>query len=163
MAVKMTGGQALVQALYREGVRVIFGVPGMQQYHAVDAVHQEPRIRYISTRHEQATSYMADGYARVSGRVATAMVVPGPGLLNAAAGMATAYAVSSPLLIVTGDAASATLPIGSPSTNTSEGAQAQPSAASDESASSDQMDFLRPITKWTARARSPGRHSGHCP
>ena len=49
MAVNMTGGQALVQALYREGVRVIFGVPGMQQYHAVDAVYQEPRIRYIST------------------------------------------------------------------------------------------------------------------
>ena len=79
MARNMTGGQALVQALYREGVRVIFGVPGMQQYHAVDAVHQEPRIRYISTRHEQATTYMADGYARVSGRVATAMVVPGAG------------------------------------------------------------------------------------
>ena len=68
MAVKMTGGQKLVQALYREGVRVIFGVPGMQQYHAVDAVYREPRIRYISTRHEQATTYMADGYARVSGR-----------------------------------------------------------------------------------------------
>ena len=148
MAVNMTGGQALVQALYRAGVRVIFGLPGMQQYHAVDAVHQESRIRYISTRHEQATTYMADGYARVSGRVGTAMVVPGPGLFNAAAGIATAYAVSSPLLIVTGDAASATLPIGSPSASTP-GAHDQPSA------SSDQMDFLRPITKWTARARHP--------
>ena len=154
MAVNMTGGQALVQALYRAGVRVIFGLPGMQQYHAVDAVHQESRIRYISTRHEQATTYMADGYARVSGRVGTAMVVPGPGLFNAAAGIATAHAVSSPLLIVTGDAASATLPIGSPSTNTSE-AHDRPSAASDESTGSDQMDFLRPITKWTARARHP--------
>ena len=148
MAMKMTGGQALVQALYREGVRVIFGVPGMQQYHAVDAVHQEPRIRYISTRHEQATSYMADGYARVSGRVATAMVVPGPGLLNAAAGMATAYAVSSPLLIVTGDAASATLPIGSPSA----GGAITPDV---QGAEDDQRHFLRPITKWTARARWP--------
>ena len=148
MAVNMTGGQALVQALYRAGVRVIFGLPGMQQYHAVDAVHQESRIRYISTRHEQATTYMADGYARVSGRVGTAMVVPGPGLFNAAAGIATAYAVSSPLLIVTGDAASATLPIGSPSASTP-GAHDQPSA------SSDQMDFLRPITKWAARARHP--------
>ena len=148
MAMKMTGGQALVQALYREGVRVIFGVPGMQQYHAVDAVHQEPRIRYISTRHEQATSYMADGYARVSGRVATAMVVPGPGLLNAAAGMATAYAVSSPLLIVTGDSASATLPIGSPSA----GGAITPDVQGTED---DQRHFLRPITKWTARARWP--------
>ena len=148
MVVKMTGGQALVQALYREGVRVIFGLPGMQQYHAVDAVYQEPRIRYISTRHEQATTYMADGYARISGRVGTAMVVPGPGLFNAAAGIATAYAVSSPLLIVTGDAASATLPIGSPSGGF-------PKAQGGPSADSDQMDFLRPITKWTARARHP--------
>ncbi len=148
MTVKMTGGQALVQALYREGVRVIFGLPGMQQYHAVDAVYREPRIRYISTRHEQATSYMADGYARVSGQVGTAMVVPGPGLFNAAAGIATAYAISSPLLIVTGDAASATLPIGSPSAGTS-------GEHDEQSAGSDQIDFLRPITKWTARVRHP--------
>ena len=148
MTVKMTGGQALVQALYREGVRVIFGLPGMQQYHAVDAVYREPRIRYISTRHEQATSYMADGYARVSGQVGTVMVVPGPGLFNAAAGIATAYAVSSPLLIVTGDAASATLPIGLPSAGTS-------GEHDEQSAGSDQIDFLRPITKWTARARHP--------
>ncbi len=148
MTAKMTGGQALVQALYREGVRVIFGLPGMQQYHAVDAVYREPRIRYISTRHEQATSYMADGYARVSGQVGTAMVVPGPGLFNAAAGIATAYAVSSPLLIVTGDAASATLPIGLPSAGTS-------GEHDEQSAGSDQIDFLRPITKWTARARHP--------
>ncbi len=148
MTAKMTGGQALVQALYREGVRVIFGLPGMQQYHAVDAVYREPRIRYISTRHEQATSYMADGYARVSGQVGTVMVVPGPGLFNAAAGIATAYAVSSPLLIVTGDAASATLPIGLPSAGTS-------GEHDEQSAGSDQIDFLRPITKWTARARHP--------
>ena len=148
MAVKMTGGQALVRSLYREGVRVIFGVPGMQQYHAVDAVYQEPRIRYISTRHEQATTYMADGYARVSGQVATAMVVPGPGLLNAAAGMATAYAVSSPLLVVTGDTGSATLPIGSPSA----GGAITPDV---QGAEDDQRHFLRPITKWTARARHP--------
>ena len=86
MAVNMTGGQALVQALYRAGVRVIFGLPGMQQYHAVDAVHQESRIRYISTRHEQATTYMADGYARVSGRVGTAMVVPGAGAIQRCGG-----------------------------------------------------------------------------
>ena len=121
----------------------------MQQYHAVDAVYQEPRIRYISTRHEQATTYMADGYARVSGQVATAMVVPGPGLLNAAAGMATAYAVSSPLLVVTGDSASATLPIGSPA---SAGGAIAPDV---QGAEDDQRHFLRPITKWTARVGHP--------
>ena len=98
----LTGGQALVRSLYREGVRVVFGVPGDGQYEAVDALFEEPRIRYVSVRHEQAASYMADGYARAGGGIAAILVVPGPGVLNAAAGMVTANAVSSPMLVVTG-------------------------------------------------------------
>ena len=92
-----------MRTLYREGVRAVFGIPGAGQYEAIDALWEEPRIRYISVRHEQATSYMADGYARASGEIAAAIVVPGPGLFNAEAGMATAYAVSSPVLMVTSD------------------------------------------------------------
>ena len=61
---RMTGGQALVASLYREGVRVVFGLPGVQLYGAIAALRDEPRIRLITTRHEQATTYMADGYAR---------------------------------------------------------------------------------------------------
>ncbi len=60
---RMTGGEALVQSLYREGVRVIFGLPGVQLYGVMAALRDEPRIRFIATRHEQATSFMADGYA----------------------------------------------------------------------------------------------------
>ena len=48
---RMTGGQALVKSLYREGVRVVFGVPGVQLYHAMDALYDEPGIRFISNRH----------------------------------------------------------------------------------------------------------------
>jgi len=66
------------------------------------ALRDEPRIRFITTRHEQATSYMADGYARAGGGIGTALVVPGPGLLNAAAGLSTAYSASSPVLILSG-------------------------------------------------------------
>ena len=99
---KMTGGQALAKSLIREGVKVIFGLPGVQLYHAVDAIAQEPGIRFITTRHEQATAYMADGYARASGEIGTAMVVPGPGLLNASAAIGTAFAASSPTLMVAG-------------------------------------------------------------
>ena len=99
---KMTGGQALAKSLIREGVKVIFGLPGVQIYHAVDAIAQEPGIRFITTRHEQATAYMADGYARASGEIGTAMVVPGPGLLNASAAIGTAFAASSPTLMVAG-------------------------------------------------------------
>ena len=64
----MTGGEALARSLYREGVRVIFGLPGVQLYHALDGLAQEPGIRFITTRHEQATAYMADGYARAGWR-----------------------------------------------------------------------------------------------
>ena len=69
---KMTGGQALAKSLYREGVRVIFGLPGVQLYHLLDGLYDEPGITFITTRHEQATSYMADGYARAGGGIGPA-------------------------------------------------------------------------------------------
>ena len=93
---EMTGGQALAKSLYREGVRVIFGLPGAQLYYATDALFDEPGIRWISTRNEQATTFMADGYARAGGGIGTAMVVPGPGVLNATSGLSTAFSASSP-------------------------------------------------------------------
>ena len=99
---QMTGGQALARSLYLEGVRVIFGLPGVQLYHAIDGLYDQPEIRFITTRHEQATTYMADGFSRAGGGIGVAMVVPGPGLLNATSGMSTAYAASSPILVVSG-------------------------------------------------------------
>ncbi len=98
----MTGGEALVQSLVNEGVDVVFGVPGIQLYGIIAALRDEPKIRMITTRHEQAASYMADGYARASGKPGVALVVPGVGLYNAASGVATAYARSSPVLVITG-------------------------------------------------------------
>ena len=68
---------------------MIFGLPGIQLMHALDAVQRDGAIRFITTRHEQATTYMADGYARSGGRAGTALVVPGPGVYNACAGLAT--------------------------------------------------------------------------
>jgi len=98
----MTGAQSLVRSMKREGIRVVFGVPGAGQYEAVDAIWDTPDVRYLSVRHEQATTYMADGYARAGGGIAGAIVVPGPGLFNALAGMATASDASSPMLVITG-------------------------------------------------------------
>src|SRR4051794_34666973 len=61
----MTGGQALARQLVNEGVEVIFGLPGDQTMHALDGLYEErDHIRFITTRHEQGTTYMADGYAR---------------------------------------------------------------------------------------------------
>src|SRR6202011_3451581 len=100
---RLSGGQALVRSLVGEGVEVVFGLPGVQLDWAFDALYEaRDTIRVFHTRHEQATAYMADGYARTTGRVGVCMVVPGPGLLNASAALATAFACSSPVLCVTG-------------------------------------------------------------
>ncbi|MBV9359073.1 MAG: thiamine pyrophosphate-binding protein [Chloroflexi bacterium] len=131
----LSGGEALVKALYQEGVRVVFGLPGVQLYGVLAALREEPRIRFITTRHEQATSYMADGYARAGGRFGTALVVPGPGLLNAAAGLSTAYAASSPVLMISGQVPRAGL-----------GKKIGLLHEVD-----DQQDAIAPITKWRRR------------
>jgi len=83
-----TGGEALVDSLLAHGVDTVFGLPGAQTYGLFDALHRaQPRLRTVGARHEQACSYMAFGYARSTGRPAVCTVVPGPGLLNAGAGL----------------------------------------------------------------------------
>jgi acetolactate synthase I/II/III large subunit len=99
---RMTGGEALAKQLHREGIRVVFGLPGVQLYGAMAALRDEKEIRFVLTRHEQATTYMADGYARAGGGIGVALVVPGPGVLNAGAGLSTAYSCSSPVFLVAG-------------------------------------------------------------
>ena len=137
--VRMTGGQALMKSLYREGVRVIFGLPGVQLYHAMDALYDEPGIRFITTRHEQATAYMADGYSRAGGGIGTAMVVPGPGLLNATAGISTAYSASSPVMVVSGQVERDLIGV-------NRGILHEVN---------DQLEAVRPITKWARRVLDP--------
>jgi acetolactate synthase I/II/III large subunit len=131
----MTGGEALVKSLYREGVRVVFGLPGVQLYGVLAALRDEPGIRFIATRHEQATSFMADGYARAGGDFGTALVVPGPGLLNAASGLSTAYSASSPVLMIAGQVPRAS--IGKDIGLLHE--------------VNDQLTAIAPITKWRRR------------
>jgi acetolactate synthase I/II/III large subunit len=98
-----TGADLLVEALIRHGVGTVFGLPGVQLDPAFDALaRRSGRIRVYQTRNEQATSHMADGYARASGELGCCLVVPGPGVLNAATGLATAYACCSPVLCVAG-------------------------------------------------------------
>jgi acetolactate synthase-1/2/3 large subunit len=99
----MTGGEAIAKTLAREGVRVVFGLPGVQLYGIIAGLRDEPDLKFITCRHEGATSFMADGYARAGGRVGVALVVPGPGLLNASSGLNTAYSASSPVLMIAGE------------------------------------------------------------
>ena len=67
---QLTGGQALARQLVLEGVTDLFGIPGVQLDWAVDGLRRVGnRIRYVVPRHEQAAAYMADGYARTTGRI----------------------------------------------------------------------------------------------
>jgi acetolactate synthase-1/2/3 large subunit len=65
----LTGGQSLIRCLYNEGIRVIFGLPDVQMYHTIIPILDYPDMKFITTRHEQATTYMADGYARAGGKI----------------------------------------------------------------------------------------------
>ncbi|MGB7102059.1 MAG: thiamine pyrophosphate-binding protein, partial [Xanthobacteraceae bacterium] len=106
--VGVTGAEILVDALAAEGVDTIFGLPGLQLDYIFDALYgQQHAIHVIHTRHEQATAYMAFGYAQATGRVGTCLVVPGPGVLNATAALSTAYACNAPVLCITGQIPSA--------------------------------------------------------
>ena len=77
---KLSGGEALAKSLVREGVEVIFGLPGVQMYGLITGIRDEPGLRMITARHEYSTTHMADGYARATGKPSVAMVVPGVGL-----------------------------------------------------------------------------------
>jgi acetolactate synthase-1/2/3 large subunit len=137
----LTGGQALVQQLKREGIQTIFGLPGIQLDWAFDAIYDERNhFNVYHTRHEQACAYMADGYARATGNIGLAMVVPGPGLLNATGALSTAYAVSSPVFVVTGQ-------IESKNINKGKGLLHE---------INDQIGMISHITKYQALAMLPG-------
>ena len=99
---KMSGGEALVKSLVREGVKVVFGIGGIHISGIIVALRDEPSIRLITNRHEQGAACMADGYARASGEPGVILVVPGVGVFNAGAGVYTAYARSSPVLAIAG-------------------------------------------------------------
>ncbi len=136
---QMSGGQAVVSSLVREGVDVIFGLPGVQMYGIIDALRDEPSIRMITARHEGTTTYMADGYARATGKPGVALVVPGPGIYNAAAGLSTAYSRSSPVLMLAGQIPRST--IGKDLGGLHE--------------VNDQIDTIKPVTKWQKRVMRP--------
>ncbi len=94
-----TVGHAIVEALIARGTDTMFGLPGIQLDPLFSALYDcRNRIRVIDSRHEQGAAYMAFGYAEASSRPGVFAVVPGPGLLNAGAALATAYACGSPVL-----------------------------------------------------------------
>ncbi|HEY3912762.1 MAG TPA: thiamine pyrophosphate-dependent enzyme [Stellaceae bacterium] len=137
---RMTGGGAVIEMLRRHGVDTIFALPGVQNDALFVAFYDAgEELRVIHTRHEQGAAYMAYGYARASGKVGTYAVVPGPGLLNTTAALATAYATNAPVLCISGQI---------PSDMIGRGFGLLHEIP-------DQLGILQTLTKWAARIDHP--------
>jgi acetolactate synthase I/II/III large subunit len=137
---RMTGGGALVEMLRRHGVDTIFALPGVQNDALFVAFYDAGEaLRVIHTRHEQGAAYMAFGYARASGKIGAYAVVPGPGLLNTGAALATAYATNAPVLCISGQIPSDAIGRGFGLLHEIP----------------DQLGILQRLTKWAARIDHP--------
>jgi acetolactate synthase-1/2/3 large subunit len=135
-----TGAGALVKSLRNHDVDTVFALPGAQLDPLFDAFHAEREsLRVIHTRHEQGAAYMAVGYAQSTGREAVCAVVPGPGVLNAGAGLLMAYSNGAKVLCIGGQI---------------------PSKAIDKGFGllhemHDQKGTMAAVTKWQCRIDSP--------
>jgi thiamine pyrophosphate-dependent acetolactate synthase large subunit-like protein len=127
---------ALVRRLLEHGVRHMFGYPGGQITPLYDAIAREPAMRHVLARDEQAAAFMADGYARATGKPGVCLAVCGPGVLNAATPLATAYTDSVPVLLLSGQVPSAGCGLRSGYYH-----------------ENDQLSVCATITKWCTRIR----------
>jgi len=100
-----TGADLVVETLLANGVDTVFGIPGVHTLALYDALHERP-MRHILARHEQGAGFMADGYARASGRPGIAFIITGPGVTNVATPVGQAYTDGSPVMIVSSNVAS---------------------------------------------------------
>jgi acetolactate synthase I/II/III large subunit len=133
--VEMTGAKALIQALEKEGVDVVFGLPGGANLPIYDAL-VEANFRHILVRHEQSAAHMADGYARIKRKAGVCFATSGPGATNLVTGLATAYADSSPMIAVTGQVPTAMI-------------------GKDAFQETDIIGVANPCTKYAFQPRSP--------
>ena len=137
---KMTTARAIVRALIANGVDTVFGLPGIQLDPLFNAFHDERNhLRVIHPRHEQSAAYMALGYAQASAEIGVYAVVPGPGILNTTAALATAYATFTPVLAITGQIPSHAIGKGYGLLHEIP----------------DQLSILQGLTKWAGRIEHP--------
>lgn len=140
MTAQISGGQAIVQSLIDHGVHTVFAIPGIQLDHLFNAFYDlQDKIKVVHCRHEQGAGYMALGYAAATGRPGVCAVVPGPGLLNAATALATAYAVHAPVLCIAGQIPSKAIGMGFGLLHELP----------------DQLAVARGLTKWAVRIDTP--------
>lgn len=134
----MNGAQITVAALQREGIDHVFGLPGTTVMHLIDALGEASDIRFISVRHEQVASMMADGFARGSGRIGACLASRGPGATNLAIGVHNAFAESIPMLVLVGQVPDAIV-------------------YRDCFEEMDMVRFFGPITKWAVEIHETDR------
>lgn len=125
---RMTGAEALTEALLTEGVRCVYGIPGAQENELWDTF-KDRGLPYLLVTHEFSAACMADGYARSIGQPGVVCVVPGPGVTNALTGLGEALLDSSPIVAIVGDVAN--------------GERAKPFQVH----SLDQVSLLKPVCK----------------
>ncbi|MGO9514777.1 MAG: thiamine pyrophosphate-dependent enzyme [Steroidobacteraceae bacterium] len=136
----LTTGQVITESLIAHGVDTVFGIPGAHLYDFNDALaERRDKIRFLTARHEQGAGYMAFGYAKSTGRVGAYTVVPGPGVLNSAAALCTAYGAIAPVLCITGNIMSHLIGRGRGQLHELP----------------DQLALLRGLTKWSERINHP--------
>src|SRR5918999_62762 len=133
-----TGARALVDALLREGIDHVFGIPGTQNLAILDALRDTPQIRFILTRHEQGAAFMAYGFARARRQPAIVTATEGPGLTNLVTGLAAAYKGYVPVISICG-------------------VQETSMRERDATQDIDQTSFMKPITKWAHTIPTPDK------
>jgi acetolactate synthase-1/2/3 large subunit len=143
-AIGRTGGEWVVEALRAEGVRHAFGIPGVHNLAIYDALLRQSEIAHVLARHEQGAAFMADGYARASGRPGVVVVTTGPGATNALTPLVESYAGSQPVLLIMSDIPAALI--------------GRDAGALHEVPN--QIDCFRPVSRWAETVRE-GRRIPH--
>ncbi|MGV7852384.1 thiamine pyrophosphate-binding protein, partial [Mycobacterium kansasii] len=97
--------EQIVEALVAEGVEYVFGIPGDENLHFLEALRKDGRIKFVLFRHEQAAGFAAAAFGRLTGRLAVAMSTLGAGAMNLTTPVAHAYLAAMPMLVITGQKA----------------------------------------------------------
>src|SRR5438067_4034146 len=98
----ITGAQAVVDCLRREGIAHVFGIPGTMNLPLLDVLRATPQIRFVLTRHEQGAAFMAYGFARALNRPAVVTATEGPGVTNLLTGIGAAFKGYVPVISISG-------------------------------------------------------------
>ena len=127
---RMSGSEAVMQSLLKEGTHIIFGYPGGAIMPIYDALHNyQKELHHVLTRHEQGAIHAADGFARVTGQPGVVFATSGPGATNTVTGLANAMMDSIPLVVITGQVVSSLL-------------------GTDAFQETDVVGVTQPVTKW---------------